>query len=180
MRRIRIFCRKDKMNRRGGCDIRWMAFALLALACCVVDAHSQTTPSPPLIYGTRKGLDVQHNDIDRLIHTFGFVCERNPYNPRPCRIETELEAFLKRLVPNKVAIAHELDVLGADCIEERAQLKCTYERYVESAAWTVGSSKPTAITDNFFQILIRVSGEDGLLSFETKFSRTTKSRERSE
>jgi hypothetical protein len=165
------------MNRRRECGIRWMAFALLGLACCVADAHSQTTPPPQFIYGTRKGLDVQHNDIDRLINTFGFICLRSRFNPKPCRIETEILAFLMRLIPTKLAVARELTVLGADCIDERAQLKCTYERHVESAAWTVGASEPVAVTDNLFRIIVRVIGEDGLLHFETSFDRVTKPRE---
>jgi len=163
-------------------DQRYRKWAQASLILALAFADEAISPEadaqsvPQLIYMTRKGLDVSANEIDRLINRFGFVCYRNPYNPRPCRIETALISFLRTLAPNRVAIAYELSALGAVCEHEHEQLNCVYRRDVESAAWITGSSTPKAVTDEVFRIGFSVSGADGLLHFEVKFDRTSKLR----
>ncbi|MCC6890033.1 MAG: VCBS repeat-containing protein [Hyphomicrobiales bacterium] len=148
-----------------------LSLALILWAADAAAQESRQPPPPQLIYQTTHGLDVHNNAIDRLIHVFGFGCVRLRTVSIRCRIEIELETLLKHLVPSRSGIAHELTQLGGDCIDERAQLKCIYERHAERAGWIVGRSEPMAITDNFFRILIKVSGEDGSLRFETLFDR---------
>src|SRR5262249_7191405 len=68
---------------------------LFALAILLSDANagdqlksaSELRRVPQLVWWTRKGLDVRHNEIDRLIDIFGFLCYHDRYSTRPCRIE---------------------------------------------------------------------------------------------
>jgi hypothetical protein len=127
-----------------------------------------------LIYTAGKGLDVENNKIDQLIRTFGWVCVHIPNIPRACRIESELITFLKSLPPNRAAIARELIALGAVCEHREERLDCVFERHVDNAAWTAGSSLPTI--DNDFRIDMRVSGRDGTLEYQAAFKRTSTKR----
>ena len=143
-------------------------------------AADNVQPVPQLIHGTRKGLDVENNKIDQLIHTFGFICEHIQNFPKACRIESELVTFLKKLPPNRADIARELTALGAACESKGRSLDCIYERYVENAGWITGSSAPVSIMDEILRIDLKVTGEDGLLRFAANYTRTSRLRDDSE
>jgi hypothetical protein len=163
------------------------SYGLLAgmLACGVGSLESAAAqqplqgPVPQPIYMTRKGLDAENNRIDRLVHLFGFTCVRNPYNLRPCRIETELVSFLRTLPPTRAEIARELTALGTTCGINEQRLDCIYQRHVENAGWITGSPVPVNIVDEFLRIDLTILGKDGSLFFEAKYDRTSKPRARS-
>jgi hypothetical protein len=132
---------------------------------------------PQLVWSTRKGLDVRHNAIDRLIDTFGFICYRDRYSTRPCRIESELVAFLKRLPPNQTDISRELTALGATCetkdVWQDVWLNCVYERHVEESSWKADYPEPMVVADEFFRINLIVANESDSLRYDAQFKRTS-------
>jgi hypothetical protein len=73
-----------------------------------------------------------------------------------------------------LVIALAAEIFPPDAI---AAEDCIYERYVENAGWITGSPAPVSIMDEFLRIDLKVLGEDGSLSFETKYTRTSKSRD---
>ena len=152
--------------------------AALSFFSWTLHAAEEVRPVPQLHYTVQKGLDVRHNPIDRLISTFGFVCVRNPLNPRPCRFEKELVAFLEKMPPNQADISRELTVLGAICQSTIEQLNCVYERHVENSAWLAGSYEPAAVFDEFLRIEMSASGPDGALRYDVTFNRTSQRRPR--
>jgi hypothetical protein len=133
-------------------------------------------PVPQLIYSTRTGLDVQTNPIDRLIGTYGFICDRSAYTRKPCRIEIELVNYLKTLPPNRVEISRELIALGAICRPENDRLDCTYMRNVEISGWITGSLQPAAISEELLRIDFRIAERDRSLQYGAAFHRTSKVR----
>jgi hypothetical protein len=136
-----------------------------------------TQPVPQLIYMRHKGLDTQRNPLDRLIGVFGFTCHRNPYNPKPCRIERELQAFIISLSKERVEVARQLISLGANCANLPDRLRCSYERQVENSAWIMGAEKPVRVIEELFRIDMTIANSTGTLLPTVRFSRTSKVKE---
>src|SRR5262249_47916879 len=154
---------------------------LFALAILLSDANAgdqlksacELRRVPQLVWWTRKGLDVRHNEIDRLIDIFGFLCYHDRYSTRPCRIESELVAFLRRLPPNQTDISRELTALGATCetkdVWQDVWLNCVYERHVEQSGWKADYPEPVILVDEFFRINLIVSTESDSFRYDVKF-----------
>jgi hypothetical protein len=132
---------------------------------CAVEAQHSSTSSYPDVFIRYEGLDVRNNRIDALISMFGFICVRNPFNPTPCRIETELLAYLRTFPGDLKAIARELTALNATCLEENNRVNCLINRHVKTTAGIQGSSDPPEIIDEFFRIGLTVTSQSGGLEY---------------
>jgi hypothetical protein len=155
-------------------------FATLLFVCsistCFAQVQDNNQQDPQFVWSTTKGLDYERNDIDRIIHIFGFGCDvvrHIPgYTPRPCGIERQLVVFLQKMPPSQIDISRRLIALGAICRMDKTELNCSYERRVEHTLWKADSPLPVAVMDNFFSINFVVYQVDTGLHYEAHFTRT--------
>lgn len=131
-------------------------------------ARAEPLPQPLTI--KRLGLEPKTNPIDQLISKFGFACIN--LKGLKCRIDGELDQFLRELSSNRADPADYLQRLGANCEQKDAYVNCTYERFVRDEYWGAQGAQPMRIVSEHFKIEF-VIDPTSPSNNRTVFNRTT-------
>jgi len=156
---------------RQGTNAAWLGAMIFLCSVCVWSSELSAEQKQQLIGIAREGLDTHGNRIDALIAAFGYICVRNPYNPRPCRIESELLELVRGLPRDPTIISRRLQEMGARCVNDSARLQCTYEREVVTTAWVAGNSTPSNALRDSFRIEFIVEKRGASLDVKILFQR---------